>query len=47
MTAAMAERVVQTREIRGPYSYLEELSVFADLQPELTDRLADYLLFFR
>ena len=47
MTAAMAERVVQTREIRGPYSYLEELSVFADLQPELTDRLADYLLFLR
>lgn len=45
MTAEMAERVVRVRDIRGAYRSAEELSVFADLPPVLTDRLAGYLLF--
>ncbi|MGW6197140.1 ComEA family DNA-binding protein [Kribbella sp. NPDC055110] len=47
MTAELAERVVQVRETRGPYSSIEELSVFADLPPGLSDQLADRLLFLR
>jgi DNA uptake protein ComE-like DNA-binding protein len=47
MTAELAERVVQVREIRGPYAFVEELSVFAELPPGLADQLADYLLFLR
>ena len=45
MTAAMAERVVPVRDARGPYGSAEELSVFADLPPAVTDLLAGYLLF--
>lgn len=45
MTAELAAHVVQVREIRGPYSSVEELSVFADLPPGLSDQLADRLLF--
>ena len=47
ITAEMAERVVQVREIRGPYASVEELSVFAELPPGLADRLAEYFLFLR
>jgi hypothetical protein len=47
MTAELAERVVQVRETRGPYSSVEELSVFADLPLGLSDRLAERLLFLR
>lgn len=47
MTAELAAHVVQVREIRGPYSSVEELSVFADLPPGLSDQLADRLLFLR
>jgi hypothetical protein len=47
MTAELAERVVQVRETRGPYSSVEELSVFADVPPDLSDRLAERLLFLR
>lgn len=47
MTAELAERIVQVRETRGPYSSVEELSVFADLPPGLSDRLAERLLFLR
>ena len=47
MTAELAERVVQVREIRGPYTFAEELSLFAELPPDLADLLADYLLFLR
>jgi len=47
MTAEMAERVVQVREIRGPYVSVDELSVFAEVPPGLADRLAEYLLFLR
>jgi len=47
MTAEMAERVVQVREIRGPYASVDELSVYAELPPGLAERLAEYLLFLR
>ncbi|MEU4295462.1 helix-hairpin-helix domain-containing protein [Kribbella sp. NPDC026596] len=47
MTREPAERVVLVRETRGPYSSVEELSVFADLPPGLSDRLAERLLFLR
>jgi AIR synthase related protein, N-terminal domain len=35
------------RDARGPYGSAEELSVFADLPPAVTDRLAGDLLFLR
>lgn len=47
MTADMAERIVRVREIRGPYRSVEELGVFADLPPGVTDALTDYLIFLR
>jgi hypothetical protein len=36
---------IRVRDIRGAYRSAEDLSVFADLPPVLTDRLAGYLLF--
>jgi len=45
MTAAMAGRIVEVREISGPYGSVEELSVLAEIAPDLADRLAEYLLF--
>ena len=45
VTPELAERIVQARETRGPLTSIEELSVFADLPPGLSDRLADRLLF--
>lgn len=47
ITTEMAERVVQVRDIRGPYESVEELSVFAELPPGLAERLTEYLLFLR
>jgi len=47
LTPDLAERVVQVRDIRGPYESLAELSVFAELAPALADQLAEYLLFLR
>ncbi|MER7244861.1 helix-hairpin-helix domain-containing protein [Kribbella sp. NPDC000426] len=45
MTAELAQRVVQVRESRGPYTSVDELSVFAELPPDLADRLGPYFLF--
>jgi Helix-hairpin-helix motif len=45
ITPELADRIVRVREARGPYRSLEDLSVFADLPPALTDQLADHLLF--
>jgi DNA uptake protein ComE-like DNA-binding protein len=47
ITPELADRIIRIREARGPYRSVEDLSVFADLPPALTDALADRLLFVR
>lgn len=47
MSPEMAARVVGVREMHGPYASLDELSLFADLPPALTDQLAHVLVFLR
>lgn len=45
ITPERAARIIRIREARGPYGSVEDLSVFADLPPALTDALTDHLLF--
>lgn len=47
MTAELVERIVQARERQGGFVSVEELAVDADLPPDLTPRIAEYVIFLR